>query len=81
MSVILLALRMCPEYWQLLFRLRQSEIDALTGSTEFSEFYERLRVIKDHHRKFPNEPAEPPELEFTKHRGEDGDEDEEEEDG
>ena len=45
-------------------RLRQSEIEALSASTEFSEFYERLRVIKDHHRKYPNEPVEPPEMEF-----------------
>ncbi|KAI8379558.1 uncharacterized protein BYT42DRAFT_598546 [Radiomyces spectabilis] len=44
--------------------LRQSEIEALSGSSEFSEFYERLRVIKDHHRKYPNEPVEPPEMEF-----------------
>ncbi|KAI9316112.1 hypothetical protein BX666DRAFT_1955246 [Dichotomocladium elegans] len=44
--------------------LRQSEIEALSVSSEFSEFYERLRVIKDHHRKYPNEPVEPPEMEF-----------------
>ncbi|CDS07257.1 hypothetical protein LRAMOSA01206 [Lichtheimia ramosa] len=44
--------------------LRQSEIEALSGSSEFSEFYERLRVIKDHHRKYPNEPVDPPEMEF-----------------
>lgn len=48
----------------LTYSLRQSEIEALSGSSEFSEFYERLRVIKDHHRKYPNEPVEPPEMEF-----------------
>ncbi|KAG0169118.1 hypothetical protein DFQ28_003927 [Apophysomyces sp. BC1034] len=44
--------------------IRQSEIDALSGSSEFSEFYERLKVIKEHHRKYPNEPVDPPEMEF-----------------
>ncbi|KAL0075349.1 hypothetical protein J3Q64DRAFT_1755063 [Phycomyces blakesleeanus] len=44
--------------------LRQSEINALSGSSEFSEFYERLKVIKEHHRKYPNETVEPPEMEF-----------------
>lgn len=48
----------------LTYSLRQSEIEALSGSSEFSEFYERLRVIKDHHRKYPNKPVEPPEMEF-----------------
>ncbi|KAI8146779.1 hypothetical protein BJV82DRAFT_643323 [Fennellomyces sp. T-0311] len=58
--------------------LRQSEIEALSGSSEFSEFYERLRVIKDHHRKYPNEPVEPPEMEFIymNQNGDDGEEDE-----
>ncbi|KAI8643536.1 hypothetical protein BD408DRAFT_414722 [Parasitella parasitica] len=44
--------------------LRNSEMDALTGSSEFSEFYERLKVIKEHHRKYPNETVEPPEMEY-----------------
>lgn len=39
-------------------------MEALTGSSEFSEFYERLKVIKEHHRKYPNESVEPPEMEF-----------------
>ncbi|KAI9468682.1 hypothetical protein BDB00DRAFT_863467 [Zychaea mexicana] len=62
--------------------LRQSEVEALSASTEFSEFYERLRVIKDHHRKYPNEPVEPPEMEFIHMNlnngagGEEGEEDE-----
>ncbi|CEP10293.1 hypothetical protein [Parasitella parasitica] len=44
--------------------LRNSEMDALTGSSEFSEFYERLKVIKEHHRNYPNETVEPPEMEY-----------------
>ncbi|KAI8989387.1 hypothetical protein BDB01DRAFT_781602 [Pilobolus umbonatus] len=44
--------------------LRQSEMESLSGSSEFSEFYERLKVIKEHHRKYPNEPVDPPEMEF-----------------
>ncbi|KAK4521980.1 uncharacterized protein ATC70_004519 [Mucor velutinosus] len=44
--------------------LRSSEMEALTGSSDFSEFYERLKVIKEHHRKFPNEAVEPPEMEY-----------------
>lgn len=39
-------------------------MEALSGSSDFSEFYERLKVIKEHHRKFPNEPVESPEGEF-----------------
>lgn len=46
-------------------RARKKEIDALaTTSDSFGDFYERLRVIKDHHRKYPNELVEPPELQF-----------------
>ncbi|KAI8072181.1 uncharacterized protein B0P05DRAFT_549208 [Gilbertella persicaria] len=44
--------------------LRQSEMEALSGSSEFTEFYERLKVIKEHHRKYPHEPVDPPEVEF-----------------
>lgn len=55
--------------------LRQSEIEALSGTSEFSEFYERLRVIKDHHRKFPNEAVEPPEMEFIRMNQEHNDDD------
>ncbi|CAG8537906.1 4414_t:CDS:2 [Paraglomus occultum] len=43
---------------------RKAEIDALSGSSEFSEFYARLRAIKDYHRRYPNETVEPLELEF-----------------
>jgi splicing factor 3A subunit 3 len=39
-------------------------METLSGSTDFSEFYERLKVIKEHHRKYPNEPVESPEAEF-----------------
>lgn len=44
--------------------LRQSEMEVLSGSSDFTEFYERLKVLKEHHRKYPNEPVEPPEMEF-----------------
>ncbi|KAI8575662.1 hypothetical protein K450DRAFT_260568 [Umbelopsis ramanniana AG] len=44
---------------------RKKEIDALaTTSDTFGDFYERLRVIKDHHRKYPNEFVVPSELQF-----------------
>lgn len=60
-------------------RTRKKEIDALaTTSDSFGEFYERLRVIKDHHRKYPNELVEPPELQYIlqqQQRHEDGTED------
>ncbi|KAJ3328122.1 hypothetical protein HDU76_010547 [Blyttiomyces sp. JEL0837] len=45
---------------------RKAEIAAITGATEFSEFYQRLRAIKDYHRRYPNETVEPMELEFVK---------------
>nr|XP_054752843.1 splicing factor 3A subunit 3-like [Lytechinus pictus] len=35
--------------------LRKEEIQALSGPNEFAEFYTRLKVIKDFHRKHPNE--------------------------
>ncbi|CAG8537474.1 18408_t:CDS:10 [Acaulospora morrowiae] len=34
---------------------RKAEIDALSGTSEFSEFYGRLKAIKDYHRRYPNE--------------------------
>ncbi|KAG0212850.1 hypothetical protein BGX28_005506 [Mortierella sp. GBA30] len=43
---------------------RKKEMDAISGSNEFGEFYNRLKKIKDHHRKYPNEVVEPMELEF-----------------
>lgn len=39
-------------------------MEVLSGSSDFTEFYERLKVLKEHHRKYPNEPVEPPEMEF-----------------
>ncbi|KAF9574160.1 Splicing factor 3A subunit 3 [Mortierella alpina] len=43
---------------------RKKEMDAISGANEFGEFYNRLKKIKDHHRKYPNEAVEPMELEF-----------------
>ncbi|CAG8475925.1 582_t:CDS:2 [Diversispora eburnea] len=43
---------------------RKAEIDELSGTSEFSEFYGRLKAIKDYHRRYPNETVEPLELEF-----------------
>ncbi|GJJ77088.1 splicing factor 3A subunit 3 [Entomortierella parvispora] len=42
---------------------RKKEMDAISGSSE-GEFYERLKKIKDHHRRYPNDAVEPMELEF-----------------
>ncbi|KAI9023289.1 hypothetical protein DFJ74DRAFT_668466 [Hyaloraphidium curvatum] len=44
---------------------RKGEIRAISGATEFTEFYQRLRDIKEHHRRFPNEVLEVMELELT----------------
>ncbi|GMH42222.1 hypothetical protein BSKO_10141 [Bryopsis sp. KO-2023] len=33
---------------------RRDEIDALAGDNIFSKFYDRLKDIKDYHRKYPN---------------------------
>ena len=46
-------------------RHRKEELDALSGANEFTEFYKRLKTIKDYHRKFPNEAAIPMDAEFT----------------
>ncbi|KAG0031254.1 hypothetical protein BGZ81_001543 [Podila clonocystis] len=43
---------------------RKKEMEAMSGSNEFGEFYERLKKIKEHHRKYPNDTVEPMELEF-----------------
>ncbi|KAF9191251.1 hypothetical protein BGZ51_007571 [Haplosporangium sp. Z 767] len=43
---------------------RKKEMDAISGANEFGEFYNRLKKIKDYHRKYPNEAVEPMELEF-----------------
>ncbi|KAF9586097.1 Splicing factor 3A subunit 3 [Lunasporangiospora selenospora] len=47
---------------------RKKEMDALSGANEFSEFYSRLKKIKSHHHRFPNEEVEPMELEFMDHK-------------
>ncbi len=44
--------------------MRKEEINALSGPNEFAEFYGRLRTIKEYHRKYPNEVAEPMQMEF-----------------
>jgi splicing factor 3A subunit 3 len=43
---------------------RATEIATMTGADEFSEFYQRLRTVKDYHRRNPNQTVEPLELEF-----------------
>ena len=45
-------------------RTRKQEIEALSGPNEFSEFYRRLKAIKDFHRQFPNEVVDPMDAEF-----------------
>lgn len=47
--------------------LRKEEIGALSGPNEFAEFYGRLRTIKEYHRKYPNEIAEPMQMEFLRY--------------
>ena len=48
------------------FSLRQEEVAAMSGPDEFGEFYHRLRLIKDYHRKNPNEIEEPMQMEFLR---------------
>lgn len=43
---------------------RKREIDAITGVSDFAEFYSRLRDIKDYHRRAPNTAVEPMEMEL-----------------
>ena len=38
----------------------------MSGPDEFGEFYHRLRQIRDHHRKNPNEIEEPMQMEFLR---------------
>lgn len=35
--------------------LRKQEVASLTGPNEFTEFYSRLRQIKEFYRRHPNE--------------------------
>lgn len=46
--------------------LRKEEIQAISGPNEFAEFYGRLRMLKQYHRKFPNEVSEPMTMEFMR---------------
>lgn len=46
--------------------LRKEEIASISGPNEFAEFYGRLRTIKQYHRKYPNEVAEPMQMEFLR---------------
>lgn len=36
-------------------RMRKDELTAISGPNEFAEFYNRLKQIKEFHRKHPNE--------------------------
>jgi splicing factor 3A subunit 3 len=38
--------------------LRRKEIDTILSASDPGEFYKRLKVIKEFHRKSPDEPAE-----------------------
>lgn len=38
-----------------IFSLRKEELSAISGPNEFAEFYNRLKQIKEFHRKHPNE--------------------------
>lgn len=40
-------------------RLRKEELSAISGPNEFAEFYNRLKQIKEFHRKHPNEVSGP----------------------
>ncbi|XP_033114410.1 splicing factor 3A subunit 3-like [Anneissia japonica] len=44
--------------------LRKEEVQALSGPNEFQEFYSRLKVLKDFHKKHPNEISVPMSVEF-----------------
>lgn len=44
--------------------VREREIKALSGADEFSEFYTRLKHIRDYHRRHPGEIAQPMQLDF-----------------
>ncbi|TSK28181.1 Splicing factor 3A subunit 3 [Bagarius yarrelli] len=44
--------------------LRKEELSAISGPNEFAEFYNRLKLIKEFHRKHPNEICVPMSVEF-----------------
>ena len=44
--------------------VRKEEVAALSGPNEFAEFYNRLKTIKDFHKRHPNEISVPMSVEF-----------------
>lgn len=46
--------------------VRKREMDAIAGPNEFAEFYARFKILKDAHRRNPDELAEPLSMEFQK---------------
>ncbi|ETN78330.1 splicing factor 3A subunit 3 family protein [Necator americanus] len=46
--------------------IRKREMEAIAGPNEFAEFYARLKILKDAHRRNPDELAEPLSMEFQK---------------
>lgn len=40
--------------------MRKDELAAISGPNEFAEFYNRLKQIKEFHRKHPNEVSQLP---------------------
>uniref|UniRef100_A0A8C9VRY7 Splicing factor 3a, subunit 3 n=1 Tax=Scleropages formosus TaxID=113540 RepID=A0A8C9VRY7_SCLFO len=44
--------------------MRKEELNAISGPNEFAEFYNRLKQIKEFHRKHPNEVSVPMSVEF-----------------
>uniref|UniRef100_A0A8C7J912 Splicing factor 3a, subunit 3 n=1 Tax=Oncorhynchus kisutch TaxID=8019 RepID=A0A8C7J912_ONCKI len=44
--------------------MRKDELNAISGPNEFAEFYNRLKQIKEFHRKHPNEICVPMSMEF-----------------
>lgn len=46
--------------------LRSEELSAVGGPDEFSEFYKRLKDIREHHHRHPNEIEEPMSMEFLR---------------
>lgn len=52
---------------------RDTEFKSLSGADEFSEFYGKLKGIRDYHRKHPGEVAKPMELDYKINRTEGAD--------
>uniref|UniRef100_A0A674PRC1 Splicing factor 3a, subunit 3 n=1 Tax=Takifugu rubripes TaxID=31033 RepID=A0A674PRC1_TAKRU len=56
---------MLDEVWSFLSdRMRRDELAAISGPNEFAEFYNRLKQIKEFHRKHPHEISIPMSAEF-----------------